>query len=405
MRPTFKLVPFAREVKNGKRPVMFRVTFNRKSKHFSLSRYALPAEWDEKSNRFRRPFPEYKRENELLRTLEQRASDILFAWERENIAFDFAEFERLMFADRAGKKNLIAWQYVEGIAAALEKEGRVGYAASFRYLTNLIKTYQPAAGLSDLSPAWVEGFEKWMRTKRDFGNGGLLSVLRVLRVSCNRAIKAGDMPESWQPFKGYNFARVRPESKRRAITLAEVRKLKEAPVLNEMERFALDLFMFSFYCWGMNLADIANLKRENIQDLRIEYVRQKTKRTYSINLSVQAGAIIDRYKSADSHLFPIYRDGVHTTEKKRHNRRKEVRNRINEALRAIVTRIGMKPEGFTLYVARHTYATALKRANFPHALIQDVLGHSDIRITEGYLAKSDFAALDGANAAILAEVG
>ncbi len=119
MRPTFKLILFAREVKDGKRPVMFRVTFNRKSKHFSLSRYALPDEWDEKSNRFRRPFPEYKRENELLRTLEQRAADILFAWERENKAFDFAEFERLMFADRAGKKNLIAWQYVEGIAAAL----------------------------------------------------------------------------------------------------------------------------------------------------------------------------------------------------------------------------------------------------------------------------------------------
>lgn len=82
-----------------------------------------------------------------------------------------------------------------------------------------------------------------------------------------------------------------------------------------------------------------------------------------------------------------------------------MRKRVNEALRAIVARIGMKPEGFTLYVARHTYATALKRANFPHALIQDVLGHSDIRITEGYLAKSDFAALDGANAAILEAVG
>lgn len=405
MRPTFKIILFARQVKDGKRPVMFRVTYNRKSKHFSLSRYCLPTDWDEKTNRFRRAFPDYKRQNELLRTLEQRAADILFAWERENIAFDFAEFERLMFADRAGKKSAVAWEYAAGIAAALEKEGRVGYAAYFHYLASMLKAYQPTAGLSDISPAWLDAFEKWMRTKRDFGNGGLLSVLRVLRVSCNRAIKAGDMPESWQPFKGYNFARVRPESKRRAITLAEVRKLKEAPVLNEMERFALDLFMFSFYCWGMNLADIANLKRENIQDLRIEYVRQKTKRPYSINLSVPAAAIIDRYKSADSHLFPIFYDGVHITEKQKMQRRKEMRKRVNEALRAIVARIGMKAEGFTLYVARHTYATALKRANFPHALIQDVLGHSDIRITEGYLAKSDFAALDGANAAILAEIG
>lgn len=110
------------------------------------------------------------------------------------------------------------------------------------------------------------------------------------------------------------------------------------------------------------------------------------------------------YRSPDSHLFPIYRDAVENTEKKRHSRKKEMRQKVNDALKVIAERVGINPEHFTLYVARHTYATALKRAGFAHALIQDALGHADMRTTEGYLDKFENAALDSANAAILGEV-
>ena len=45
-----------------------------------------------------------------------------------------------------------------------------------------------------------------------------------------------------------------------------------------VEDFGRDLFIFSFYARGMNLADIAALKPESIRDGRIFYTRKKTGR-------------------------------------------------------------------------------------------------------------------------------
>lgn len=309
-----------------------------------------------------------------------------------------------MFAGTESKSPVV-WLWVFGISEQLETENRIGYAVAFRSLAAILKQYAPKAQLSDINAAWLQGLDKFMRTKHNYKAGGIGHSLRILRIACNRAVKSGEMPDSWKPFKGFSFAGVRVEAKHRAITLEQVRALKEAAIESEFERFALDLFLFSFYCWGMNFADIANLQHENIRDFRIEYRRQKTGRLYSINLSPQAARIIDRYKSADSHLFPIYRDGVHTSEKKKFSRRRDLRHRVNEALRAIVGRVGISPEGFTLYVARHTYATALKRAGFAPTLVQDALGHADLKMTQVYLDRFQDSALDAANEAILGEVG
>lgn len=122
MRPTFKIILFARKVAGGKQPVMLRATYDRESKYFSLNRYALPKEWDKAACRFRRSHPDHKRENEILRTLEQRAADILFDWERANIAFSFSQFERLMFADRQAQ-TATAWEYTADIADSRTTEG------------------------------------------------------------------------------------------------------------------------------------------------------------------------------------------------------------------------------------------------------------------------------------------
>lgn len=138
MKATFKIILFSRVTADGKRPVMFRVTHARKSRHFALSRYCLPGEWDAKACRFKRAFPEYKRENDLLLTLEQRASNILYEWERANVPFNFAAFEKEMFADRQ-PAGVVVWQYVQGVADARQQEGREGYSRVIAATANVVK--------------------------------------------------------------------------------------------------------------------------------------------------------------------------------------------------------------------------------------------------------------------------
>ena len=68
--------------------------------------------------------------------------------------------------------------------------------------------------------------------------------------------------------------------------------------------------MFSFYCRGLNFADLASLKWENIKDGGIEYNRSKTKEEFQFKLHPSAIDIINYYRnykgnSDAGYIFPI----------------------------------------------------------------------------------------------------
>lgn len=397
MLPTFRIILFAREVADGKRPIMLRVTYARKSKHFSLNRYALPENWDKEAGRLRRGHPDYKIENDMLRTYEQRASDYVRDIERDMILFSFEQFEQAVFGGRKPKEAAAVWQWLVGIADELLEDGKFGNSKFYRATALVVKAYNPKATLRDMDQLWLERLEKWMRKSRDLKEGGILVHMRILKAACGRAIKQKIMSRDWNPFAEYSLAHLSKKTAKRAITREQMRLFEEATAIDERERLCLDLFLFSFYTRGMNLADIAELTRDNIQDLRIEYTRKKTGKHYSIKLSAKAAAIIDRYARPDPHLFPIYTEGKHVTDQQKFIRKKKIEEWIGAALRAIAERIGVPSAGLTLYVARHTYATSLKKEGVSTAVISEALGHSDLRTTEIYLASFDREVLDEAD--------
>ena len=56
-----------------------------------------------------------------------------------------------------------------------------------------------------------------------------------------------------------------------------------------------DIFVFSYLCGGINFTDIANLTNENIQNGRLHYIRQKTKKQIKIGIPQEAMLIIEKY--------------------------------------------------------------------------------------------------------------
>lgn len=402
MRPTFKVILFARKVKEGKQPVFLRVTFARESKYFTLNRYCQPALFDKKKCRFRAGYPDHIAENDVLLAIEKRAADYIRNCERENLPFDFVAFERAVFTQTASG-GALAWEWFEEVSRTFEAEGKAGNADIYRTLANAVRLFAVRASLAQIDLHWLSKFEAFLR-KRGANDGGISVYMKTLHAACVRAVKAGKMQKGWQPFDGYSLAHLERKKKKRAVGLDVIRRLRDAVPETAFQAFARDLFMFSFYAWGMNLADIAALRRENIRNLRIEYRRQKTGMAYSVNLSAAAAAIVDRYNTGGEYLFPIYLPH-NDSARKRKNRLKYISAKVNAALREVCDLCGIPSEGFTFYIARHTYATALKRAGFAHTLIQDVLGHSSPAITEGYLASFEQGVLDEANAQILEGLG
>ena len=96
----------------------------------------------------------------------------------------------------------------------------------------------------------------------------------------------------------------------------------------------------------------------------------------------------------EDYIFPILDRRVHRTEQQRYDRTHKVLTNTNRWLRKIGQRVGI--EHLTTYVARHTFATVLKRSGVNIAIISESLGHFDLSTTQIYLDSFENSQIDAA---------
>lgn len=109
---------------------------------------------------------------------------------------------------------------------------------------------------------------------------------------------------------------------------------------------------------------------------------------------------LDKYPENESdYLLPII-TGVGT------NDRNTYRNKgynINHALKKIAAQLGITIN-LTLYVARHSWASAAKAKGIPLSVISEGMGHDSEATTQIYLASLDASVVDRANSLILSSL-
>ena len=135
------------------------------------------------------------------------------------------------------------------------------------------------------------------------------------------------------------------------------------------------------------------LKYKNIQEEYIVFERAKTERTSRsdpkpivVYITGEIAAIIEELgnkdKRPDNYIFPILYEGV--TPLRQYDLVQFFVRFINDWMVKICQNLGSGKKA-TTYVARHSFATVLKRSGASTEAIQEALGHEDIRTTENYL--------------------
>jgi integrase len=157
-----------------------------------------------------------------------------------------------------------------------------------------------------------------------------------------------------------------------------------------------DIFIFSYLCGGINFTDIANLTKDNIVNGRLRYVRQKTGKLIRIGIPFEAMKIIQKYEvESIGYIFPILNSKKHKTPLQKQNRIHKMRTKINNNLKIIGKRLGLDIN-VTTYVARHSFASVLKKSGVNIAIISEALGHSNLETTQIYLDNFDNEQMDEA---------
>jgi integrase len=211
--------------------------------------------------------------------------------------------------------------------------------------------------------------------------------------------------EKYYPFKNFSLAKYSNiKTDKRAISKTDIEKIKKVKLRKPNLLLAKHLFLFSFYCRGMNFVDMAFLKWKDIKNKRLTYTRKKTREHFNIGLLKPALDILRHHKTVtfknkESYVFPIFNEN-HISPQTVYNRKVKMLRQVNKDLKTIAKQAKIQTE-LTTYVARHSYATILKLSGVSTSIISEALGHASEKITQVYLTEFGDDILDKASKAIL----
>ena len=244
-----------------------------------------------------------------------------------------------------------------------------------------------------VTPALVKSYEVWLKTKGVSLNT-VSFYMRILRAVYNRAVNDG-LATDQHPF-GQVYTGVAKTAKR-GISTADIARILHLDLSASPSRaFARDIFMFSFYTRGMSLIDIAKLKTDNIKNGVLTYQRSKTGQRISVKWRKEMQAIVDHYhQQGSTRLLPII-----TQETDIRKQYDTALHNINYNMKKIGEAVGLSIP-LTMYVARHSWASAASQSNIPLHVISQCLGHDSEHTTQIYLSSIDVNQMDEANDKII----
>ena len=389
----------SKRLSNGESPLMLQVSKGGKRQYQSLGVSVNPKFWDFSKNKPKSNCPNREYILKLILNkqaeLQQRMLE-LNAEQKEYTTTTLLHDEHRKFELKTVKQ--FYQELIEQYKANEKCGNRLIYKSSYNSI-NVFTNGNLEIPFSAIDVAWLNKYEKWLRSK---GNKETTMSLmfRTLRSAYNKAIESKCARKSDYPFNDYRISKFDVSTEKRAIAKADVLKFStDVHSIGKQQYVQLskDIFIFSYLCGGINFTDIANLTKANIiEGKRLHYIRQKTGKLIKLGLSEEALKIIKRYAvESKGYLFPILNAQLHKTPLQKQNRIHKMLGKVNKNLKLLAAQLGVEAN-LTTYVARHSFASVLKKSGVNIALISEALGHSDLTTTQIYLDSFDNEQIDNA---------
>ena len=396
----------------------FQIIHNRVVRQLNTDYKVLAEEWDAESESV---IVNGNRSNLLLGIQERLAWDVarlekvVRSLETERRRFT-ADDVITMFHKLTKESSLFT--FMHGVIAQLKQLGKVRTSETYTATLNSFMAFRedqdvPLDGIcSDL----MLMYEAYLKA-RGVRMNTISFYMRNLRAVYNRGVEKG-LTQPNNPFR-HVYTGV-DKTVKRAIPIKAIKALKELDLsMKPSLDFARDMFLFSFYTRGMSFVDMAYLKKTDLQNGILTYRRRKTGQELSIKWEKCMAEIIAKYpENKTDYLLPIIKEmgngrnseshqaslnGRVVTDEGEANERRQYDNAlhlVNYRLKELSTMLKLQ-RPLTMYVARHSWASAAKAKNVPLSVISEGMGHDSEATTQIYLASLETSVVDKANKMIL----
>ena len=353
---------------------------------------------------------------------------------QERLAWDVARLEKVVRSLETERRRFTAddvitmfhkltkesslFTFMHGVIAQLKQLGKVRTSETY---TATLKSFmafrdEQDVPLDGISSDMMLMYEAHLKA-RGVRMNTISFYMRNLRAVYNRAVEKG-LTQPNNPFR-HVYTGV-DKTVKRAIPIKAIKALKELDLsMKPSLDFARDMFLFSFYTRGMSFVDIAYLKKTDLQNGILTYRRRKTGQELSIKWEKCMAEIIAKYpENKTDYLLPIIKEegngrnsvshqaclnGRVVTDEGKANERRQYDNTlhlVNYRLKELSTMLKLQ-RPLTMYVARHSWASAAKAKNVPLSVISEGMGHDSEATTQIYLASLETSVVDKANKMIL----
>ena len=379
-RSTFKVLFYLKKnnLKDGKAPVMGRITVNSTISQFSCKLNIKPNLWDTKANRAAGKSLEAQKINQQLDNIKtQIGKQYQNICDKDNfVSAEKVKNAYLGFGDEFRTFFSIADEFYESYAKRVGKDRTEGSYEQLIINRRRVEMFlRDRYNLSDIpikeiEPQFIEDYYSYLLEERKLAGSTLLTSVTKLKQIMLIAQRKGYI--HMNPFASFRFkAKTRD---RGYLTEDELQRFMTVELRRYKQRQIRDIFVFQAFT-GLAYADVRKLTFDDIQtsfddELWLIAKRKKTGTTFYVKLLPIAKQLIEQYRlvSKSQFIFPVPSNAEN----------------MNRCLRRIAKQCGITKR-ISSHLARHSFATTVCLSKgVPIETVSQMLGHSSILTTQIY---------------------
>lgn len=242
--------------------------------------------------------------------------------------------ELKQFVEKSLNKVTLFSEYAKKYIESIRQSKSASRIAHLENVTkSFIQNTSPSICLEQITPVCINQYKLYLE-QSGLSDSTIRLKLSILKIIIKSAIDNGIVEYKINPFVGVQI----PQASVRdlCLTKEELKRMRDTKFEGKKKRVrslekARDVFMLSFYCGGINMADLLDA---TFTDDTLTFIRRKTahskqgEKETSITIQPEARAIIDKYINNEGKLDLNYNSAMSFTTNT-HDYYKQIEKELN----------------------------------------------------------------------------
>ena len=366
--------------KQGKAPIMGRITLNNSVVQFSTKLSCTPELWNPRESRLNGKSKEAVETNVKIEKVLLAVSNAFDTLVKRNHDFTAQDIKELVQGSMNTQMMLVRMGRLvtDDIRSRVGTDYKASTISTYKYTCDRLEQFIRVKFKTDdlafgqLNEQFIRDFQSYCIDECGLANETVRHYLAILKKFCHLAYKEGHA-DRWY-FERFSLPKQRVTTPKALCRedFEKIRDLEIDPMRNPTLAITRDLFLFACYV-GTPYADVVTITDENLSKdsegkLWLRYKRKKNEMLANVKLLPEAVALLEKYKeNSRPTLFPPLKFQT-----------------VSANMRILRVRAGIT-QRISFHSGRHSFASLIAlEEGVPVETISRMLGHSNIVTTQIY---------------------